>query len=74
MVGVFAHIISSHKADRERIPLLQLVVPLGGTICNVPMNHSESCTKKWARKLISRAFRLRDLAHRVFCKASRTYP
>ena len=53
MVVVFAHIILSHKADRKRIPLLQLVVPLGETICNVPVNHSDSCTKKWVRNLVS---------------------
>lgn len=55
MVGEFAHIILSHKPDRKRIPLLQLVVPLGETICNVLVNHSDSCRKKWVNNLISSA-------------------
>lgn len=55
MVGVFAYIILNHKPDRELIPLLKLVVPLGQTICNVPVKRSDSHIKKWVRNLISGA-------------------
>lgn len=50
MNNLFTHIILSYKSDRERNPLLKLVVPFGQTICNVLVNHSDTHSDEMGKK------------------------